>query len=93
MACGRPVLVSDIPGNQEWVRSGDNGWCFEDGNADSLAEGVVRAVEMRSHIPKMGRAARRIAEQRADWEKNFPLLLEGYQIALDEKRRKDLHRA
>jgi glycosyltransferase involved in cell wall biosynthesis len=86
MACGRPVLVSDIPGNREWVNSGENGWCFQDGNADSLAEGILRAVQYRSQIPAMGQAARRIAEQRADWDKNFPLLLQGYQLALGEKR-------
>jgi hypothetical protein len=30
----------------------------------------------------MGRAARRIAEQRANWERNFPKLLEAYDLAL-----------
>jgi hypothetical protein len=32
----------------------------------------------------MGITARRIAEQRADWEKNFPRLLEGYKFALNQ---------
>jgi hypothetical protein len=30
----------------------------------------------------MGRAARRIAEQRANWETNFPKLLKAYDLAL-----------
>lgn len=84
MACGRPVLVSDIPGNREWVQeSGDdaNGWLFPDGDADALAEAILRAVDERHRLPEMGRAARRLAEQRADWSKNFPRLFEAYDIA------------
>jgi hypothetical protein len=30
----------------------------------------------------MGRAARRLAEQRANWQRNFPKLLEAYDLAL-----------
>jgi hypothetical protein len=30
----------------------------------------------------MGKAARRLAEQRADWEKNFPQLFQAYELAL-----------
>jgi hypothetical protein len=32
----------------------------------------------------MGCAARRVAEARADWTKNFPKLLDAYQIALNK---------
>jgi hypothetical protein len=31
----------------------------------------------------MGRAAREIAEQRADWERNFQELLKAYGLALE----------
>ena len=78
MACGRPALVSDIPGNREWVTPGENGWWFKDGNAQALAEALLMAVEKRRQLPVMGRAARRLVEQRADWEQNFPSLLEAY---------------
>ena len=86
MACGRPSLVSDIPGNREWVTPGENGWWFRDDDADSLAEGIQKAVKQRDQLPAMGQAARRIAEQRADWEKNFPRLLDGYYFALNQAR-------
>jgi L-malate glycosyltransferase len=32
MACGLPALVSDIPGNREWVNPGEQGWWFPDGD-------------------------------------------------------------
>lgn len=81
MACGRPVLVSDIPGNREWVGD-DVGWTFPDGDAQSLAEALLNAAAQRERLPEMGRAARRLAEERGDWEKNFPKLFEAYALAV-----------
>jgi glycosyltransferase involved in cell wall biosynthesis len=82
MACGKPVLVSDIPGNREWVEPGENGWWFEDGQVDALYEALYVALQNRQRLPEMGRIARQIAEQRADWDRNFPKLLEAYDLAL-----------
>ncbi len=78
MACGLPALVSDIPGNREWVRPGENGWWFRDGSVEALDERLETAFAARARLPDMGRAARRTAEARADWRKNFPKLFEAY---------------
>ncbi len=85
MACGCPALVSDIPGNREWVTPGENGWLFPLDDAQALAGAILNAVEQRQRLPEMGRAARRIAEQRADWKQNFPKLMRAYDIALGSK--------
>lgn len=81
-ACGTPAIVSDIPGNQEWVTPGENGWLFPDGNAEALASAILNAMDQRQSLPEMGRKARLVAEARADWEKNFPQLEKAYAIAL-----------
>jgi glycosyltransferase involved in cell wall biosynthesis len=81
MACGLPVLVSDIPGNREWVTPGVNGWLFPNGDADAMTEAILSAVDQRARLPEMGRAARIIVKERADWTKNFPELLKAYRIA------------
>jgi L-malate glycosyltransferase len=81
MACGLPVLVSDIPGNREWVNPGEQGWWFPGGDHHSMAEAIVQAVEQRERLPEMGQSARQLAEQRADWNSNFPKLLEAYEVA------------
>ena len=36
LASGLPVLVSDIPGNVEWVEPGRQGWLFKDSDVTSL---------------------------------------------------------
>lgn len=81
MACGTPVLVSDIPGNREWVSEGQQGWLFPDGDVEALANALVRAVDRRALLPEMGQAARQLAEQRADWDRNFPHLLQAFELA------------
>jgi glycosyltransferase involved in cell wall biosynthesis len=81
LACGRPALVSDIPGNCEWVTSGQEGWLFTDGNIPRLAEAILAALEQRDRLAEMGRAARVLVEKRGNWENNFPILLQAYDIA------------
>jgi len=81
LGCGLPVLVSDIPGNREWVEDGCQGWLFKDGDSSALAERLLAAAENRARLPQMGMAARRLAEERADWKKNFQTLLQAYEAA------------
>ena len=78
LATGLPCLVSDIAGNREWISDDENGWLFCDGNVDDLAEKINRAIKNRRSFTKIGEAARRTAEQKADWKKNFDKLLETY---------------
>ena len=85
LASGLPVLLSDIPGNKEWVRQpGEVGWLFRDGDVDSLTNGILQAVENWAQLPMMGRAARQLAEVRGDWTKNFPNLFKAYDIAITQ---------
>jgi glycosyltransferase involved in cell wall biosynthesis len=83
LASGLPCLVSDIPANLEWVTDGQNGWLFPDGDADALATRILQLMDNRNGLSSVGAAARQIAEKRADWKKNFLLLLEAYQNAID----------
>jgi glycosyltransferase involved in cell wall biosynthesis len=78
LACGLPCLVSDIPGNREWIVEGENGWLFRDGDVNDLADKILHAIKNRRSFKKMGEAARKMAEQKADWSKNFGKLLEAY---------------
>ena len=79
LACGLPCLVSDIPANQEWVVDGQNGWLFPDGDVQALSARILQAVDQRVEWGRMGQEARRVADSRADWKKNFEQLLQIYQ--------------
>jgi glycosyltransferase involved in cell wall biosynthesis len=82
LACGRPALVSEIPGNQEWITPGQEGWLFPDGDVEAMAQGILHALHERDQLAEKGAAARRLAESRADWRKNFSILLEAYRSAV-----------
>ena len=82
LACGRPVLVSDIAGNREWLENNPGGWLFKDGDAEELAKGILNAYRNRSKLDEVGQSARMLAEERADWSQNFQKLLGAYDLAL-----------
>lgn len=87
LACGRPVLVSDIPSNREWVAPGEVGALFADGVVASLADQLAEMVsDWKCRAPKLieyGQHGRTLAEERAHWETNFQKLLVAYQMAVD----------
>ena len=82
LACGLPVLVSDIPGNQEWIDQDKNGWLFETGNVENLKNTILEIYKNKSQLPLIGQEARKTAEKKANWEENFQKLLIAYQFAL-----------
>lgn len=101
LASGLPVLLSDIPGNREWVASpspqpsplpsvrrgagGEVGWLFRAGDPADLERAILHALEHRDQLPAMGAAARQLAEDRGDWDKNFPHLLQAWELVINER--------
>jgi len=84
LACGIPSLVSDIPGNREWIEPDVQGWTFADGDAAELSAAMVTAYERREELARLGGEARQRAESRANWKINFPSLLRAYAMAVGE---------
>lgn len=82
MACGLPALVSDIPGNREWVDPGRNGWWFREGAPQDLARGLVEA--RAAPLRKMGDAARSVVAARANWAVGKAELERAYRLARDQ---------
>ncbi len=76
MATGLPAVVSDSFGNLEWVEPGVNGEMARPGDPESLAEAMLAVATDRTRALRMSRANVALAHERADWQKNFPLLAE-----------------
>jgi glycosyltransferase involved in cell wall biosynthesis len=81
MASGLPAIVSDIPGNREWVVPGGTGWWFRDADSQELSQ-VLESLRSGVEMEKKGFAARKVVTERADWRLNFPKLLDAYDLAL-----------
>ena len=81
LASGCPVIVSDIPGNKEWITSGKEGYLFSDGNVNDLKEKIIKIIQDQNKIKEMRHNARSLTEKRANWLKNFQQLLRAYEMA------------
>ena len=80
MATGLPVLVTDIPSNREWVRPGENGWLAAAGSAEDFAGKLLRIAALKPlEREAIGKRNQKIVAERADWDRNFPLLLDLYE--------------
>jgi len=69
MACGLPPVVTDIPGNREWIEDGENGFLFPPKNPTALAERVIQLIENQSLRKGFGERCFQIIKRRATWEK------------------------
>ncbi len=66
MASGLPMVASRISGNEDFVRHGENGWLFEDGDRAGLARCLGEAAALApSERAAMGERARATVRQKA----------------------------
>ncbi len=69
MAMGRAVITTDAPGCRETVVDGVNGFLVPPRNVDTLVAAMERFIAEPTLIESMGRASRRLAEERFDVRK------------------------
>ena len=74
LACGLPVVVSDIPGNREWVNDGENGFLVPPGDVPVLALRIVKLLEDADLRLRMRYLNLCRAGARADWKTNSLVL-------------------
>ncbi|MBS0377858.1 MAG: glycosyltransferase [Proteobacteria bacterium] len=63
MACGLPLIVSNVGGNAEAVANGENGYVVEPGNAQPVMEAALRLYAEPALRLQMGLASRQRAER------------------------------
>jgi glycosyltransferase involved in cell wall biosynthesis len=69
MACGLPIVASNIEGNAELVEDGKTGYLVSPGNPGALAERInCMLADQRASII-LGQNARAYAERLYDWER------------------------
>lgn len=58
MACGKPVLCTDVKGSRETVIDGVTGYILPLGAPDKLADKMLWCIQHQDELPAMGLAAR-----------------------------------
>jgi glycosyltransferase involved in cell wall biosynthesis len=71
MACGLPVVVTDLDGNKECVREGVNGFLFSKGDFKTLAEKIVYLLGDEDARRRFGVISRRYVEKEGSYEKEM----------------------
>jgi glycosyltransferase involved in cell wall biosynthesis len=86
-ACGTPVLGASIGGIQEMLDDQITGLRFTSGDPNALAKKVAWAWDHLPQLAAMGKAARRVYENRYTGSANYRLLMEIYASAIADRFR------
>lgn len=88
MACGVPVVASNVCAIPEEIDHGVNGILIEPRSVDELAEAICRLLGDSNLRKKMGDSARKTVLNRFDWDMNVVRTVEVYQQILNSFDRK-----
>ena len=69
MACGIPVIATEIAGPAEAIRESGAGLVIPPGNKKMLAEAMIRILGNRDLAASMGIEGRRLAEKKYNWRR------------------------
>lgn len=78
MAQGRLLVASDVGGHRELIRDGETGMLFRAGNANSLAETILKLLAKRDYWPELRHAGRAYVEGERNWARSVANYQEMY---------------
>jgi len=73
MACSKPVVVSNIPGNLEWVTNWENGFTVSRADASALAKAISMLLQDEGLRKRFGTKNFEIVSERADLRRGLQL--------------------
>jgi glycosyltransferase involved in cell wall biosynthesis len=69
MACGKPVIASNLPGVRSVFKNGKQGLLVNPGDVDDLSEKIKVILNDDSLAKRMGAEGRKLVEEKYTWEK------------------------
>lgn len=79
MACSTPAIVSDTNGTECYVEDGVSGALFKDNDKESLKEAILRCIESRDSLVKMGQCAYERIEKMCSFTEYFKAIMAIYE--------------
>jgi glycosyltransferase involved in cell wall biosynthesis len=71
MACGLPVIVTDVADNRMWVKDGVNGFIVPVKDPEALAQRIIDLLKNEGIRGRFGNINRKIIEERNDYYKEM----------------------
>jgi glycosyltransferase involved in cell wall biosynthesis len=71
MSFGLIPVVTDIPGNAEWIEDQNNGFLFPTSDHETLAEKIIHVTNEFSRWTEFREKNEAIIRSRATWEDNM----------------------
>lgn len=69
MSCAKPVILSDIPSNREWVTNGVNGYLVSPRNRVELAKRIIELFQDENKRRQFGEINRQLVKEKAEYYK------------------------
>jgi len=88
MACGMPVVSSDLPPERLFIRESETGIFFKPGDADALAKAITFLLDNIRHAQAMGEAGRKDVELKWNCENEQKKLRKFYRRILANKKQR-----
>jgi glycosyltransferase involved in cell wall biosynthesis len=82
MACGKPVLASNLPGVRSVVAHGQDGLLARTGDVNDLAEKIQMLLDDPQRRREMGERGRAKVEAKYGWPRIIPRLVRVYEEVL-----------
>lgn len=87
MACGVPVVASNVDGFLETVEDGVTGFLAPCGDVEALAEHLLRLCQDTALRSRMGEAGRERVLRLFDFKKNVEQMEQVYEAAIAEHKK------
>src|SRR5574341_2620862 len=78
MASSLIPVVTDIPGNREWIQDGVNGFLVPSNRPEVLAEKIVSSCRNMAGLQKIVDSNRQFVKEKANYQANLSLLRETF---------------
>jgi len=87
MACGKPVVCTDLPPLREFITSGENGWLVPVCQSSPLAEAILQLLAQPEQANEFGRKACKVVADKANSEVEMQRMEAiYYQLAASRRR-------
>ena len=67
MACGLPLVVTDVGDNRNWITEGENGFLVSTRESGMIAEKLVYLLQHPEVRKQFGKASRKVVENKGDY--------------------------